>query len=55
MFLIASILSSEVIMPCLVIQNPRYSSSFLAKEDFSAFTLKPFWFNLLSIMSNLLM
>ena len=40
-------------MPYIVILNPRYSSSFLAKKDFFTFTLKPFGFNLLSTLSNL--
>ena len=39
MFLIASTLSGKGIMSCQVILNPRYSSSFLAKKNFSAFTI----------------
>ena len=39
-FSIASTLSGKGIMPCLVILKPRYSSTYLAKKDFSVFTLK---------------
>ena len=37
MLLIASTLSGKGIVCCLDALNPRYSSSFLAKKDFSAF------------------
>ena len=39
MFLMSSTLSGKGIMPCLVILNPRYSGTFLAEMDFSAFFL----------------
>ena len=55
MSLIASTLSGKGIMPCLGILNPRYSSSFLAKTYFSALTSNPFYFSLLSTLSNLSM
>ena len=46
MFLIAPTLSGKGIMPSLIIFKPKYSTSFLAKKDFSTFTLKPVNFNL---------
>ena len=53
-FFIASTLSGKGIMHCLTISKPRYSNSFPAKKDFSAFTLKPAHFNLFRTLSNFL-
>ena len=52
MFLIA--FSGKDFISYQAILNPRYSSSFLAKKDYSALTLKPAAFNLVNTLSYLL-
>ena len=53
-FYIASTLLDKDIVPSLINLNPRYSNSFLAKKDFSVFTLKPADFYLLKTLSSFL-
>jgi hypothetical protein len=51
---IASTFLGKGLIPCLVIQNPKYSVLDFPQNDLVALTLSPAFFNLVSTASNLI-